>query len=278
MNTASPKLNPYLNSRNLYRIFKYVIYALLTTNIFLFFRENFLDSIELYGSWLPPINNIIQAYSDSIDTAAWVVLLLLFELETAVISDEKLKGNLKWVMLGIRSISYSIISYAFYGYCAQYTVITNVTPFLIDDVCSLVGTGYSYVRADNYALLDYEICKAMQGQSLLQITGTQIIGTISTIDKAVYLSIVDIVNAGNWLVIVALLEVEVYLQLKSKLTDRLMNISKIVKGVLYLILFACAIYWGFEGDFLDFWDAFLWLVAFIFIELNIFQWHAETEN
>ena len=31
-------------------------------------------------------------------------------------------------------------------------------------------------------------------------------------------------------------------------------------------------YWGILGDFLDFWDAFMWLVAFVFIELNIFQW------
>jgi hypothetical protein len=33
-----------------------------------------------------------------------------------------------------------------------------------------------------------------------------------------------------------------------------------------------------SGDFLDFWDAFLWLVAFIFIEMNIFTWHSEVEE
>jgi hypothetical protein len=31
-----------------------------------------------------------------------------------------------------------------------------------------------------------------------------------------------------------------------------------------------------KGDFIDFWDAFLWLVAFVFIELNIFNWNQET--
>ena len=30
--------------------------------------------------------------------------------------------------------------------------------------------------------------------------------------------------------------------------------------------------------FLDFWDAFLWLVAFVFIELNVFQWREEREE
>jgi hypothetical protein len=28
----------------------------------------------------------------------------------------------------------------------------------------------------------------------------------------------------------------------------------------------------------DFWDAFLWLVAFVFIEMNIFQWQREVRE
>jgi len=84
------------------------------------------------------------------------------------------------------------------------------------------------------------------------------------------------VNAGTWLIIVVLLEAEVWMQLKDMLTARLMSVSKYLKGFFYLLLFLCAAYWGFEGSFLDFWDAFLWLVAFIFIEMNIFQWHEET--
>ena len=29
-------------------------------------------------------------------------------------------------------------------------------------------------------------------------------------------------------------------------------------------------------DFVDFWDAFLWIVAFVFIERNVFEWREET--
>ncbi len=68
------------------------------------------------------------------------------------------------------------------------------------------------------------------------------------------------------------------MQLRDLLTGTLLKINKYLKGFFYGLLFVCAIYWGFEGSFLDFWDAFLWLVAFIFIELNIFQWHEETEE
>ena len=51
-----------------------------------------------------------------------------------------------------------------------------------------------------------------------------------------------------------------------------------MKGLLYLALFVCAVYWGFYGDFLDFWDAFLWLLAFFMIELNIFNWHEHVKE
>ena len=54
-----------------------------------------------------------------------------------------------------------------------------------------------------------------------------------------------------------------------------LTLSTISKLILYSLLFLAAIYWGFEGDFVDFWDAFLWLVAFVFIELNVFEWHQE---
>ena len=52
--------------------------------------------------------------------------------------------------------------------------------------------------------------------------------------------------------------------------------SNAAKVVLYAILFAAAVYWGFKGDFVDFWDAFLWLVAFVFIERNVIEWRAES--
>ena len=48
-----------------------------------------------------------------------------------------------------------------------------------------------------------------------------------------------------------------------------------IKVVLYLTLAVAAVYWGFEGEFLDFWDAALWLFAFVFIELNVFEWQRD---
>lgn len=264
-----------LHPHTLFRLFKYTIYCLLTLNAILFFQEDYAASREMFSNGVA-LGQLTDAFSATIDTAAWLVLLLLFELETAVIPDEKLSGNLKWALMLVRAGSYTFIVLALAGYMAKYGLVSHAFAFETEDVCALVGSGFTWVQdLDQYPAIDAAACAALQGQPLLQINDTRIIGTVEAVQAIRNLAIVDIVNAANWLVIVILLEAEVYLQLKGLLTERMVLLTKIVKGMLYAILLVCAIYWGLLGDFLDFWDAFLWLVAFIFIEMNIFQWHEE---
>jgi len=261
-----------------YRVFKYTIYCLLALNIWLFFLEDYDASSAVFKDGVD-WRNMVEAFSATFDTLAWVILLLLFELETAVISDEKLKGGLKWVLTGVRMVCYFFITYSFYGYCVKYGIVTDLTALANVSACDLINSGYLYVESlDDYLPLTPEICGQMAAEPLWQITGTQIVGTQTQLDLARTLALTDIINAGDWLLVVLLLEGEVWLQLKGRLSDRLLLINKVAKGFLYSILLGCAIYWGIDGDFLDFWDAFLWLVAFIFIEMNIFEWHAETER
>ena len=268
----------WLKPENIFRFFKYAIYALLAYNAFLFFGEDLAASAETYGDTIT-WRNVIEAYSASIDTTAWVMLLLLFELETAVLPDHLLNGPLKWVLKVLSAVAYFFIVYSFYGYCVKYSIVADVSAFNITDVCSLIGTEFTWVESlDEYLPLDQASCTAMNGQALMQINGTEIIGTQEALAEAKHLSTIDIINAGDWLIIVLLLEIEVWMQARNRLTAKMMAASKYTKGFFYMVLFFCAAYWGVEGSFLDFWDAFLWLVAFLFIELNIFRWHAETEE
>jgi hypothetical protein len=266
----------FLHPHRIFTLFKYTIYLLLAWNAFLFFQEDFAASAVTFGdhvNW----RNFVEAYSAFIDTTAWLVLLLLFELETAVIPDEKLHGWLKWFLMAIRVGCYFFIVYAFYGYCYKFGVITDLAPFNVSDVCALVGGDWNYVvDLDDYPPLDASACAMLQGEALLRISDTYIIGTRAALDSAYGLAVIDIVNAGTWLIIVVLLEAEVWMQLRDLLTPRILWAAKYLKGFFYFLLLLCAVYWGFEGSFLDFWDAFLWLVAFIFIEMNIFRWHEET--
>jgi len=268
----------FLHPRLVFTAFKYTIYVLLGVDTVLFFQEDLAASAETFGGQIA-WSNVVEAFTAAIDTGAWLVLLLLFELETAVISDERLQGGLKWLFMAIRVACYTFIVWSFYGYISKYLVITDLSAFGIADACSLAGSDWTWVNTlDEYLPIDLAACAALQGQELLQLNGTRIIGTREALDASAALAVIDVINAATWLIIVVLLEAEVWMQLKDLLTERLLRISKFVKGFFYSVLFVCAVYWWFYGDFLDFWDAFLWLVAFVFIEMNIFKWHEETEE
>lgn len=43
----------------------------------------------------------------------------------------------------------------------------------------------------------------------------------------------------------------------------------------FIDAYAAAIQWRFEGGLIDAWDAYLWLTAFVFSEMNSFDWHGE---
>ena len=81
--------------------------------------------------------------------------------------------------------------------------------------------------------------------------------------------------SDDWLLVVLVLEVDVRLQEHNRYEGVALFVSNVFKTLLYSLLLLAAIYWGIKGDFVDFWDAFLWLVAFVFIELNVFEWHQE---
>ncbi|MGH8248965.1 MAG: hypothetical protein ACREUU_21370, partial [Gammaproteobacteria bacterium] len=100
----------------------------------------------------------------------------------------------------------------------------------------------------------------------------RIIADADSLPAAQRLAWADVINAGDWLLVVLLLEVDVRLKRRGILRGGTRRLIEILTALLYLVLLGCAVYWGFAGKFLDFWDAFLWLIAFAFIELNVFEW------
>ncbi|WP_321395596.1 hypothetical protein [Emcibacter sp.] len=263
----------------LYNLFKYTIYLLLMWNTYLFFQQDWDASSHTFQDGVH-FSQIIEAFTASADTLNWVILLLLFELETWVISDEALeKKHLKWSLMAVRSLCYSLILYAFYGYYIKLMLFYGVTPFPVEDVCSMVDGVLSKVIAlDEYEILTAENCQSLAGLDLFKIQGQALIADAQALADTRELAWIDVINAGTWIWIVVVLEVDVWFQLKGLLKGPLLRISKFFKAALYISLLVCAIIWGILGEFLDFWDAFLWLVAFAFIEMNLFQWQQEIKE
>lgn len=197
-----------------------------------------------------------------------------------MISDKALQNkSLKWGLMFVRTLCYSLIVYAFYGYLVKLTIFYGVTPLSSEGICNLVDGIWARVKTlDEYQLLSTENCQGLGGLELFKLHGQQLIADAASLQKTRILAWIDVINSGAWLGVVIILEVDVWFQLKGLLEGTLLRTSKIIKIILYAILIFCAVAWGVLGDFLAFWDAFLWLLAFAFIEMNLFQWQQETRE
>jgi hypothetical protein len=264
------------DSKSLFAIFKYGIYALLCLNAFLFFEEEFFASFVTYGEGVSP-SQLVEAFAATIDTTAWIALLLLFELQTSVIRGEKLAGLSKWTLHGVSGLCYVLVLYSFWGYIAKlYTLSSGFAPFPVADVCNLAGGDASLALSlDEYVPLGAANCQALAGGQLYRLGNHPVYADVASLSALLRLAWVDVINAAAWLGVVLVLEADVWQQKRGALSEQFLWVSKISKVILYGTLLAAGVYWGLLGDFVDFWDAVLWLVAFVFIEMNFLEWHAE---
>jgi hypothetical protein len=164
--------------------FKWLVYALLASNV------------VLYG-WHGTAN-------EQLDTAAWVVLLLLFEWETG---GWPISHRQRLLAHGLRALVSAVVVWA----CISY---------------------------------------GLQGEWL------------------------DFGNAFTWLAVVVALELEVRVGPHWR---RFHRARRAFTGLLYVALAGFLLAWlamsasgGGAAAWLDAWDAALWLIAFLVIELNVF--------
>ncbi len=217
---------PHMNKLNWFSVFKYLVYAALIANVALFFKDDWEAAAHVFQDSLP-FARIIEGFAASIDTAAWVILLLLFELETCQLSEEVLVRPTGLVIRGLRVLCYGVIVYAFTGYLSKALGFGLYAPAGVADAGTLV--------------------------------------------QATRLAWVDVVNSGTWLLILALLELDVRSGVKGLFASWFATASRLAKYLLYAVIAGAAVYWGLFGTFLDFWDAFLWIAAFVFIERNVWK-------
>ena len=262
----------------LYRWAKYFIYAMLTLNIGFFLAEE-LASAQFALEADDTAVMSIQLFSATLDTLAWVILLLLFEAETAVIPDYRLKGLLRFVIHAVRMLCTLAICLAFLGYIAEWTTLMSSMP-ASETACSLVSDNWVVMlKLDEFIPLTVDNC-AQWGPDTRMVLGLEhVLAAPSGLLAAQRLALADVINAGAWILVVVLLEIDVRVLTRwDDISQYAVHIWKGVKLTLYLTLVAAAIFWGFKGNFLDFWDAALWLFAFVFIELNVFEWQQEIRD
>jgi hypothetical protein len=238
-----------INGKVLYQLFKYSIYGLLTINVFVFFGEEVLATRLEYPDGVTP-GDFFKAYAATVDTAAWVILLLMFELETWVLEDRHFTRAVALSLHALRAVCYLFIVSAFYGYAVDAIFVYQTSPLPgISELCALAGQNWSYATTfGEYAEITVANCASFTDLDVFQ----RFDGTLAVVDNPGladirFLAWVDVVNAAVWLLVVLLLEADVRLQERN-----------LYEG---LALFLS-----------------LWLVAFVFIELNVFEWRQESHE
>ena len=133
-----------IDRRIVFQAFKYAVYAFLAINIYVFFAEEHLaTAVEFPGG--VPFASLREAYAATIDTTAWLILLLMFELETFVLEDRQFTPTMTMTLHGVRFVAYAFIVVAFWGYVEQLVFVYQVAPAAnVSDLCTLAGNDWTF--------------------------------------------------------------------------------------------------------------------------------------
>lgn len=253
---------------------KIFIYGSLCLTCYQFLMEDFAAAklmLNKESDW----REVLNIFSVSIDTLAWLSLLVVFELETSVIDDEKLTGWLKKSLTGVSLICYLIIVYAFVGYTGKMLMLSKVEPLAVEP-CSLSSQYVQVVDMDEYSTLGPELCSRLNQENTLKLAGEHVVIENSVHGKVMALAWASVINSLAWILVVAILQFDIFLQTRQRLSASIYRGSSVIKAALYATLVCVAVFWGLVGSFVDFADAVLWLAGFWIIELNVFNWNKET--
>ncbi|HEY5656205.1 MAG TPA: hypothetical protein VIY27_00300 [Myxococcota bacterium] len=251
-----------------FKLFKYGVFAILLINLCFYLVEDvraclYLDSGATFGDYL-------QTAAATIDYVAWIVLIILFEMETSAHAKGAFRGIRKWAIAGMTAACYLVLVYATYGYTVGLADTYRFEPIDSATVCDLAQGTFAYVNSAGRPVeLNLENCGDFANERVYRSAADRLIATHENLVAIQKLGWVNVANAAAWLLVVLIFQVEITLNQLDKLTRFWLLFCSATKAVLYLVLFADAIYWTFYSAFIDSWDAWIWLIAFLLIDLNL---------
>ncbi len=275
--TIKSMLVPLLKRPRVAQLIKWIVYGGLVINFGIYLFDDWLA----FHSSLPPdapLADVLERFSTSTDMLAWLGLVFLFELETYVLPDEAFTPLVVRSFLVSRVICYVIIFRAAYGYTSETLENYEITEISgLTDLCQIADSG-RFVQTDTITWVEIstENCDEIaSGSTFYQIAQETSVIDVPTLAHVQWQGWIDVVNAYVWLVVVALIEIEVWLQGQDRFFSRLLKPVRKVKTFGYMILSINAVVWSVTGYPMYGWDAFLWIFGFWAIELNLAEWELD---
>ena len=256
---------------------KWIVYTLLLINFGYYAWEEWVIAAHTLrsGSTLLEWGS---AFSASLEELAWFLLLVLFELETYVLSDDAFTPKVERILHVARIFGCVLLAHTLYQY-AQYGVDlerkVSVLPG-VGSLCDLADREISFASNMKYTTIDGENCVELSDatefhQVIVEAVVTDAKGL--TIEKQ--LAWVDVIELTVWLLIVLTIEIEVRLQNRDIVGGPLMRALNGSKVALYGTLFLVMGYWALIGQWVYVWDEFVWIAGFAVIEMNVVEWRDE---
>lgn len=269
-----------VNAQVIKQSVKWIVYSLLLVNFALYLNWDWHGATHALGP-AEPLIKWLQAYAASIDYVAWLVLLILFEMETYVLSDEAFTPFVRRLMHGIRLLCYLFILHTVYAYSVNtYEVYFEVEQAAgVSDLCQLTDDSVSFVYNQQYTYLDGDNCELMgTGKDYFLLDKGRVVADLASLERERWLAWLDVVEAVIWLLIMALIEITIRLQERGISSGRAITSLNYLKFAAYSALMGMAIHWGLTDLFLNFWDETLWIGGFAAIEMNMSDWRGELEE
>ena len=260
---------------------KWLVYTLVIINFGFYIRNDLvIAGHTLYsGSSLLEIS---RAFATTIDESAWIILLLLFELETYLLSDDPLSRTKTLLMQGIRLVCYISLAHTLYAYGVYLAEIYAAVPVEeVTNLCQLIGKDLSYASNLVYSEINSSNCASLSSANQFFYVDPP---TFFIVEDAAGLAIekqlawIDIFEAIIWLLILLSIEVAVWLQDRNIGQGLIFKTLSITKWCLYSLLWAAAGYWIYRGHYMFAWDEFVWIAGFVAIEMNIVEWRNEIND
>ena len=260
---------------------KWLVYTLVIINFGFYIRNDLvIAGHTLYsGSSLLEIS---RAFATTIDESAWIILLLLFELETYLLSDDPLSRAKTLLMQGIRLVCYISLAHTLYAYGVYLAEIYAAVPVEgVTNLCQLIGKDLSYASNLVYSEINSSNCASLSSANQFFYVDPP---TFFIVEDAAGLVIekqlawIDIFEAIIWLLILLSIEIAVWLQDRNIGQGLIFKTLSITKWCLCSLLWAAAGYWIYRGHYMFAWDEFVWIAGFVAIEMNIVEWRNEIND
>lgn len=255
---------------------KWIVYSLLIANFAVYIYEDVdraLHTLTAESSLL----DWTGEFATTLDTAAWLVLLGMFEIETYTLEDRQWRRWIEKTVHGVRILCYLIIAHTVFAYAITAVDYSSTRPVAdATSLCDLADQDVTFVHNLDYTAVTGENCASLSDATAFYYLGDNpLVSSEAGLGLERALAWGDVIEAITWLVIIFAIEIVVRKQGRGVTGGALITGAKSVKLVGYAILFLLAAWWAYLGHWIYTWDTFVWIAGFAAIEMNVHEWRDE---